>query len=64
MADYCDQSAATTDYDLSVAMRNVQAKASTMRGPERCHRCKGANDRAREGWAICSACAEEMREAT
>lgn len=63
MADVCDVSSAATDHDLHVALRNVPHRAATMRGPDRCNRCNAANDRARDGWAICSTCAEEMREA-
>lgn len=58
--DTIDQGAATAEFFLQLALRN--RVVPNERGPNKCIKCGTRNDRAPEGYGVCSMCMAEMED--
>lgn len=55
MADDGDRA---SDYAQRLIEHGLSNRAQKLAGPDDCGKCEGWNDRAEDGYAVCSACVE------
>lgn len=61
MADFGDRGLEETERDLERALKAAPGRAASMRGETNCLRCGLRNDRAADGYSVCTDCVEEHR---
>ena len=60
MADFGDNGQIETERDLERAMQSVGSRAAAMQGERFCLKCGLRNDRARDGYSVCTDCVERQ----
>jgi len=60
MTDFIDQTTEREERLLAMRIQAAREAPGTLKGPTTC-KCGSTNDRAPQGYAICSACMDEIR---